>query len=56
MVNITSEQIWGNFEDKPKNKMSFENKIITVGLILFGICIILNSMLIYTFFKVLGEL
>ena len=57
MISITNDQIWNEkFEDKPKEKMSFENKIVTIGLILFGTCIIINSVLIYTFFKVLSQL
>ena len=57
MVEVTDEQIWNEkFEEKKKQKMSFENKIVSIGLILFGICIIINSVLIYTFFRVLGKL
>jgi len=58
MIDITSEQCWEEkFENKKVHKkMSFENRVITIGLILFGICIIINSVLIYTFFSLLNKI
>ena len=44
------------FEKKEEHKTSFENKIIMVGLILFGACTLINSVLIYTFFNLLNKL
>ena len=59
MIDITSESYWEEkFEDKQKkeHKISFANKIIMVGLILFGICTVINTALIYAFFNLLKEL
>lgn len=58
MIDITNEQCWEEkFEDKKEyRKMSFENRVIMIGLILFGTCIIINSVLIYTFFSLLSKL
>lgn len=61
MMDIASEQFWNaKFEekkkDKPKKKISFENKIIMVGLIVFTICTGINTALIYTFFNTLNKL
>ena len=44
------------FEKKEKNKLTFENRIIALGLIIFGICSIINSILIYNFFRLIGKL
>ena len=58
MIDITNEMCWEEkFEDtKVQKKMSFENRVITIGLILFGICIIINSVLIYVFFSLLSKI
>ena len=45
-----------NFEEKEEHKTSFENKIIMVGLILFGACTLINSALIYAFFNLLNKM
>ena len=59
MIDITSEAYWEEkFENKEKkeHKISFANKIIMVGLILFGICTAINTVLIYSFFNLLNKL
>jgi len=57
MIDITSEAYWNEkFEDRTKHKISFANKIIMVGLILFGICTLINTILIYAFFNLLNKL
>lgn len=57
MIDITSESYWNEkFEDKKEHKLSFANKIIMVGLILFGICTVINTVLIYAFFNLLNKL
>lgn len=57
MIDIASESYWDEkFEKKEEHKISFANKIIMVGLILFGICTVLNTVMIYTFFNLLNEL
>jgi len=57
MVDITNEAYWEEkFEDKKEHKISFANKIIMVGLILFGICTVINTALIYAFFNLLKQL
>ena len=57
MIDITSDTYWDEkFEKKEEQKISFANKIIMVGLILFGICTVINTVLIYSFFNLLKEL
>lgn len=59
MVDITREEYWDEKDsDKPKTKFktTFENRMIMIGLILFGLCIAINSVLIYTFFRILTKL
>ena len=58
MIDITDTQCWEEkFEDaNAHKKMSFENRIIMIGLILFGLCILINSVLIYTFFSLLNKI
>ena len=57
MMDITSEQFWDEkFEEKKETKLSFANKIIMVGLILFGVCTVINTILIYAFFNLLNNL
>ena len=58
MIDFTSEEVWNDkFQDKHiKQKMSFENRIITIGLLLFGTCITINTILIYVFFKLLNKI
>ena len=57
MIDITNERCWEEkFEEtNAHKKMSFENRVITIGLILFGICITINSVLIYVFFSLLSK-
>ena len=53
----TVEEYWDDrFEKKEKQKTSFSNKIIIVGLILFVICTVVNTLLIYEFFNLLNKL
>ena len=57
MIDIASNAYWEEkFEEKKEHKISFANKIIMVGLILFGICTVLNTILIYAFFNLLKDL
>lgn len=57
MIDLTREQYWEEkFEEKKENKISFANKIIMVGLILFGICTVINTVLIYAFFNLLNKI
>lgn len=57
MIDLTREQYWEEkFEEKKENKISFANKIIMVGLILFGICTVINTVLIYAFFNLLSKI
>lgn len=58
MIDITSESYWDEkFENKKEaHKLTFANKIIMVGLILFGICTVINTVLIYAFFNLLNKL
>jgi len=57
MMEITNDAYWDEkFEKKEEHKISFANKIIMVGLILFGICTVINTVLIYSFFNLLKEL
>lgn len=57
MIDVTREQYWDEkFEEKKENKISFANKIIMVGLILFGICTAINTVLIYAFFNLLNKM
>ena len=58
MIDITSEEYWDDkFEEKKeKQKLCFSSKIIMIGLILFGICTVINSVLIYAFFNILNKM
>lgn len=58
MIDIANEQYWdAKFENKKEQKkMTFANKIIMLGLILFGICTVINTILIYAFFNLLNKL
>ncbi len=58
MIDIADTNFWNDkFEEKEeKNKLTFTNKIIMVGLILFGICTTINTILIYKFFNLLNKL
>ncbi len=53
----TVEEYWDDrFEKKEKQKTSFSNKIIIVGLILFVICTVVNTLVRYEFFNLLNKL
>ena len=58
MIDFTSEAVWNeNFKDKHvKQKMSFENRIVSIGLVLFGTCITINTILIYIFVRLLNKM
>ena len=57
MIDIANEQFWDEkFEEKKETKLSFANKIIMVGLILFGVCTLINTILIYAFFNLVNNL
>lgn len=57
MIDIASESYWNEkFEEKKEHKISFANKIIMIGLILFGICTVINTVLIYNFFNLLKDI
>lgn len=58
MIDVADTNFWNEkFEEKEeKHKLTFANKIIMVGLILFGVCITINTVLIYTFFNLLNKL
>lgn len=56
MIDVTDANYWNEkFEEKKEKKISFANKIIMVGLILFGICTAINTVLIYSFFNLLNK-
>ena len=57
MIDIASEQYWSSkFEKKKEHKVDFANRIIKIGLILVGICVLANTILIYSFFNLLNKL
>ena len=57
MIDVTDVGYWDEkFEEKEEHKISFANKIIMIGLILFGICTLINTVLIYAFFNLLNKL
>ena len=58
MIDVADTNFWNEkFEEKEeKHKLTFANKIIMVGLILFGVCTTINTVLINTFFKLLNKL
>ncbi len=58
MIEIANEAYWDEkFEDKKeKKKPTFSDKIIMIGLILFGVCTVINTILIYAFFNLLNKL
>lgn len=57
MMDVTDVGYWDEkFENKKERKISFANKIIMIGLILFGICTLINTVLIYAFFDLLNKL
>ncbi len=58
MIDVADTNFWNSkFEEKEeKHKLTFANKIIMVGLILFGVCTTINTVLIYTFFNLLNKL
>ena len=57
MIDIASEAFWdAKFENKKPRKINFENKVITIGLILFGICTVINTILIYSFFNIINKI
>lgn len=57
MIEATDARYWDErFEQEPKHKISFANKIIMIGLILFGMCTTINTVLIYTFFNLLNKI
>ena len=57
MMNLSSEAFWDEkFEKKEKTKLPFANKIIMIGLVLFGICTLINTILIYAFFNLLNKM
>ena len=58
MIDVADTNFWNEkFEEKEeKHKLTFANKIIMVGLILFGVCTTINTVLMYTFFNLLNKL
>ena len=58
MIDVSNLNVnWDEkFEKKEKPKITFANKIIMVGLILFGICTLINTILIYGFFNLLNKM
>ncbi len=58
MIDVSDLNVnWDEkFEKKEKPKLTFANKIIMVGLILFGICTLINTILIYGFFNLLNKM
>lgn len=58
MIDVADTSFWNDkFEEKKEeHKLTFANKIIMVGLVLFGICTTVNTVLIYTFFNLLNKL
>ncbi len=56
MIDVTDTSYWNErFEKRRGHKVSLGNRIIMVGLILFGIFTIINIALIYTFFNLLNK-
>ena len=57
MIDVTDSSYWNEkFEEKKEHKIGFANKIIMIGLILFGRCTVINTALIYSFFNLLNKL
>ena len=58
MIDVADTNFWNDkFEEKEeKHKLTFANKIIMVGLILFGVCTTINTVLIYAFFNILSKM
>ena len=65
MIDITSDKFWeAEYEIKKREfkkiniigRFIKEHKIISATLICLGICIIINSCLIYSFFKILNTI
>lgn len=56
MMDVSDTKCWSdNFEEVPE-KPSFTSKIIMIGLILFGICTTVNTILIYSFVNLLKKI
>lgn len=57
MIDFSSTQYWDEkFDGRKNRKVKFEDKIIMIGLILFGICTVINTVLIYAFFNILSKM
>ena len=68
MIDVTKDELYGTRYKEPtkwRNKESnwliftrvvMKHKIITVITLCFGICMITNVILIYSFVKILGEM
>lgn len=58
MMDITRDEIWEvNYKEKDKENFIKEtvrkNKFISISMLIFGIFMIINTMLIYSFFKII---
>lgn len=57
MIDVTDASYWNErFEKRKEQKTENKNKVIVVGLALFGIFTAINTGLIYAFFNLLGKL
>lgn len=57
MIDVTNEEYWNSrFEKNKEHKTTFANKMIKIGLILFSICVLINTILIYSFFSLLNKI
>ena len=61
MVDITKDEYWeGNYKEKEKSsfvkKIILKNKFLSVLFLIFGVFMIANTILIYSFFEILSEL
>jgi len=58
MMDITRDEIWEvNYKEKDKENFIKEtvrkNKFLSISMLIFGIFMIANTMLIYSFFKII---
>ena len=61
MMDITRDEYWEvNYKEKEKENFIKEairrNKFLSISMLIFGICIIANIALIYSFFNILTNL
>ena len=53
MMDITRDEYWEvNYKEKGKESVK-KNKFLSISMFIFGICMIANMALMYSFFKIL---